>query len=95
MNRKGLSHLPRRRAPQRRQIIYLWYPLPPYHHHPHLPIVQVDVNPTVHDTKCLAPLECQHGGNHTSNIFAKLQAVDRVQAIIRAREAGLGGEEGR
>lgn len=28
--------------------------------------------------------------NHISNIFTKLQVVDRAQAIIRAREAGLG-----
>jgi DNA-binding NarL/FixJ family response regulator len=28
--------------------------------------------------------------NHVSNIFAKLQVADRTQAIIRAREAGLG-----
>jgi DNA-binding NarL/FixJ family response regulator len=28
--------------------------------------------------------------NHVSNIFSKLQVVDRTQAIIRAREAGLG-----
>lgn len=28
--------------------------------------------------------------NHLSNIFNKLQVADRVQAIIRAREAGLG-----
>jgi len=28
--------------------------------------------------------------NHVSNIFSKLQLVDRAQAIIRAREAGLG-----
>jgi DNA-binding NarL/FixJ family response regulator len=27
--------------------------------------------------------------NHVSNIFAKLQVIDRAQAIIRAREAGL------
>jgi DNA-binding NarL/FixJ family response regulator len=27
--------------------------------------------------------------NHVSNIFNKLQVVDRAQAIIRAREAGL------
>lgn len=27
--------------------------------------------------------------NHLSNIFAKLQVVDRTQAVIRAREAGL------
>jgi DNA-binding NarL/FixJ family response regulator len=29
--------------------------------------------------------------NHVSNIFSKLQVVDRAQAAIRAREAGLGG----
>ena len=28
--------------------------------------------------------------NHVSNVFAKLQVTDRAQAIIRAREAGLG-----
>ena len=28
--------------------------------------------------------------NHVSNIFDKLQVADRVQAIMRAREAGLG-----
>lgn len=28
--------------------------------------------------------------NHLSNIFSKLQVADRVQAIIRARDAGLG-----
>lgn len=31
-------------------------------------------------------------GNHVSNIFTKLQVADRAQAIIRAREAGMGGE---
>jgi len=31
-------------------------------------------------------------GNHISNIFSKLQVADRAQAIIRAREAGLGRE---
>ena len=31
-------------------------------------------------------------GNHISHIFTKLQVADRAQAIIRAREAGLGGE---
>lgn len=30
--------------------------------------------------------------NHISNIFTKLQVADRAQAIVRAREAGLGGE---
>jgi DNA-binding NarL/FixJ family response regulator len=31
--------------------------------------------------------------NHVSNIFAKLQVADRSEAIVRAREAGLGGEQ--
>jgi DNA-binding NarL/FixJ family response regulator len=29
-------------------------------------------------------------GNHISNIFSKLQVADRAQAIVRARQAGLG-----
>lgn len=29
--------------------------------------------------------------NHLSNILTKLQVTDRAQAIVRAREAGLGG----
>lgn len=33
--------------------------------------------------------------NHVSNIFSKLQVADRAQAIVRAREAGLGGERRR
>ena len=33
--------------------------------------------------------------NHVSNIFAKLQVRDRAEAIVRAREAGLGGETSR
>lgn len=31
--------------------------------------------------------------NHISNIFAKLQVADRAQAIIRAREAGMGQKD--
>jgi DNA-binding NarL/FixJ family response regulator len=31
--------------------------------------------------------------NHVSNIFGKLQVADRAEAIIRAREAGLGRDE--
>ncbi len=31
--------------------------------------------------------------NYVSNIFTKLQVADRAQAIIRAREAGLGMRE--
>lgn len=32
--------------------------------------------------------------NHISNIFAKLQVADRAQAIVKAREAGLGRQVG-
>ena len=32
--------------------------------------------------------------NHVSNIFTKLQVADRAQAIVRAREAGLGERSG-
>ncbi len=32
--------------------------------------------------------------NHITSIFSKLQVADRAQAIIRAREAGLGREQG-
>ena len=31
--------------------------------------------------------------NHISNIFTKLQIADRTQAILRAREAGLGQDD--
>jgi DNA-binding NarL/FixJ family response regulator len=31
--------------------------------------------------------------NHVSNVFLKLQVADRPQAIVRAREAGLGTDE--
>lgn len=33
--------------------------------------------------------------NHISNIFSKLQVRDRAQAVVRAREAGMGGEGAR
>jgi DNA-binding NarL/FixJ family response regulator len=32
-------------------------------------------------------------GNYVSNVFTKLQVADRAQAIVRAREAGLGQED--
>jgi DNA-binding NarL/FixJ family response regulator len=32
--------------------------------------------------------------NHVSNIFTKLRVADRAQAIVKAREAGLGVERG-
>ena len=31
--------------------------------------------------------------NHVSNIFTKLQVSDRAQAVVRAREAGLGQDQ--
>jgi DNA-binding NarL/FixJ family response regulator len=31
--------------------------------------------------------------NYVSNIFSKLQVVDRAHAILRAKEAGLGGDK--
>ena len=31
--------------------------------------------------------------NHVSNVFLELQVADRSQAIVRAREAGLGKDE--
>jgi len=31
--------------------------------------------------------------NHISNIFSKLQVRDRAEAVVRAREAGMGGEQ--
>jgi len=39
------------------------------------------------------PLSPKTVRNHVSNIFTKLQVADRAQAIIRAREAGLGRDQ--
>jgi len=44
-------------------------------------------NATIAERLSLSPKTVR---NHVSNIFSKLQVVDRAQAIIRAREAGLG-----
>jgi DNA-binding NarL/FixJ family response regulator len=39
------------------------------------------------------PARCQKTvPNHVSNIFTKLQVVDRAEAIVKAREAGIGVE---
>jgi DNA-binding NarL/FixJ family response regulator len=43
-------------------------------------------NATIAERLSLSPKTVR---NHVSNIFSKLQVVDRAQAIIRAREAGL------
>ncbi|MCC7165540.1 MAG: response regulator transcription factor [Anaerolineae bacterium] len=44
-------------------------------------------NAEIGDKLALAPKTVR---NHISNIFSKLQVADRAQAIIKARDAGLG-----
>ena len=50
-------------------------------------IAQHETNPEIAKRLYLSPKTVR---NHVSNIFTKLQVSDRAQAIIRAREAGLG-----
>jgi DNA-binding NarL/FixJ family response regulator len=50
-------------------------------------IAQHETNPEIAKRLYLSPKTVR---NHVSNIFTKLQVADRAQAIIRAREAGLG-----
>jgi DNA-binding NarL/FixJ family response regulator len=50
-------------------------------------IAQHHTNPEIAERLVLSQKTVR---NHVSNIFSKLQVVDRAQAIIRAREAGLG-----
>lgn len=50
-------------------------------------IAQGQNNPDIAAKTGLSPKTVR---NHVSNIFSKLQVADRAQAIIRAREAGLG-----
>jgi DNA-binding NarL/FixJ family response regulator len=50
-------------------------------------IAQGHPNPSIAQQLHLSPKTV---GNYVSNIFAKLQVADRAQAIIRAREAGMG-----
>ena len=45
-------------------------------------------NTEISDSLVLSPKTVR---NHVSNVFAKLGARDRAEAIVRAREAGLGG----
>jgi DNA-binding NarL/FixJ family response regulator len=50
-------------------------------------IAQGCTNPEITLRLVLSPKTVR---NHISNIFSKLQVADRTQAILRAREAGLG-----
>ncbi len=50
-------------------------------------IAQGHKNPEIAKELYLSPKTVR---NHVSNILHKLQVADRTQAIIRAREAGLG-----
>jgi DNA-binding NarL/FixJ family response regulator len=47
-------------------------------------------NPAIAERLVLSPKTVR---NHVSNIFGKLQVSDRSQAIIRAREAGIGEQK--
>jgi DNA-binding NarL/FixJ family response regulator len=47
-------------------------------------------NPEIADRLVLSPKTVR---NHVSNIFSKLQVATRAQAIMRARDAGLGGRD--
>ena len=44
-------------------------------------------NPDIARALVLSSKTVRH---HVSNIFAKLQVADRAEAIVRAREAGMG-----
>jgi DNA-binding NarL/FixJ family response regulator len=46
-----------------------------------------ELNTTIARRLALSPKTVR---NHVSNIFVKLQVADRAQAVIRARQAGLG-----
>ena len=50
-------------------------------------IARHETNPEIAKRLHLSPKTVR---NHVSNIFTKLQVADRAQAIIRARESGLG-----
>jgi DNA-binding NarL/FixJ family response regulator len=53
-------------------------------------IAQGQNNPEIARNLVISPKTVR---NHVSNIFNKLQVVDRAKAIIRAREAGFGVEK--
>jgi DNA-binding NarL/FixJ family response regulator len=47
-------------------------------------------NPEIAEELVLSPKTIR---NHVSNILSKLQVADRAQAILKAREAGMGAQE--
>ncbi len=51
-------------------------------------IAQGENNQVIADRLALSPKTVR---NYISSIFAKLQVADRAQAIVKARDAGLGG----
>ena len=53
-------------------------------------IAQGDNNIEIANRLVLSPKTVR---NHVSNIFSKLQVADRAQAIVKAREAGLGSDK--
>src|SRR5215472_13585525 len=70
-------------------------PVPPTHLFPELTerereilgmIARGKSNPEIAEELTLSPKTVS---NHVSNIFAKLQVVDRAQAVLRAQQAGI------
>jgi DNA-binding NarL/FixJ family response regulator len=70
-------------------------PVPPAHLFPELTdrereilgmIARGKSNPEIAEELTLSPKTVS---NHVSNIFAKLQVVDRAQAVLRAQQAGI------
>ncbi len=53
-------------------------------------IARHETNPEIARHLHLSPKTVR---NYVSNIFTKLQVADRAQAIVRAREAGLGQDQ--
>lgn len=47
-------------------------------------------NPDIADRLVISPKTVR---NHITNVFSKLQVADRAEAIIQAREAGLGSDQ--
>ena len=52
-------------------------------------IAQGLTNPAIAEKLVLSPKTVR---NHVSNIFSKLQVSDRAQAIVKARQAGMGDQ---